>query len=73
MALTATATSTMRIKVERRLGMSDPVLIVKSPDKSNVLYSCLELTKKLQWALFTAIVNEIRFEKNKFASNYYIL
>ena len=60
MALTATATSTLRKKVERSLGMSEPVLIVKSPDKSNIRFSCLETKKKMHRALFSAILDEIR-------------
>lgn len=36
MALTATATSDLRIKVQEKLGMVNPLLLLKSPDKTNI-------------------------------------
>ena len=39
MALTATATDTLRLSVEKILGMIDSVVIEQSPDKGNVFFS----------------------------------
>ena len=36
MALTATATRSLRLKVEEMLGMRSPIAIVRSPDKPNL-------------------------------------
>ena len=36
MALTAIATSDLRIKVQKKLGMVNPLLLLKSPDKTNI-------------------------------------
>lgn len=39
MALTATATSDLRNQVQAKLGMTNPVLILKSPDKINLIFA----------------------------------
>ena len=36
MALTATATRSLRLKVEEMLGMGSPIAIIRSPDKPNL-------------------------------------
>ena len=38
MALTATATSALRKQVESALGMNNPVYVIQSPDKTNIVY-----------------------------------
>ena len=43
MALTATATGTLRKQVERLLGMDNPVCIARSPDKTNIIYINIEV------------------------------
>lgn len=43
MALTATATRSLRLKVEEMLGMRSPIAIVRSPDKPNLRFSAVQL------------------------------
>ncbi|XP_003389188.1 PREDICTED: uncharacterized protein LOC100639792 [Amphimedon queenslandica] len=43
MALTATATRTLRLQVEQILGMRSPLAIIRSPDKPNLRFSNIEL------------------------------
>ena len=38
MALTATATTAVRLEVQRVLGMRNPIVISISPAKSNIFY-----------------------------------
>jgi superfamily II DNA helicase RecQ len=44
MALTATAIKDLRYKVESLLGMVNPITIIRSPDKNNLTFSCIELS-----------------------------
>jgi ATP-dependent DNA helicase RecQ len=60
MALTATATRTLREEVQIKLGMTDPLLIIKSPDKPNIKFASLEINKQKYQAIFTSIADEIR-------------
>ena len=44
MALTATATRSLRSEVQQMLGMIEPVVVVRSPDKINMRYTNIKLT-----------------------------
>ena len=41
LALTATATTTLRLEVSRILGMCDPLVVALSPCKSNIIFSVI--------------------------------
>lgn len=43
MALTATATRSLRREVEELLGMTSPLAIIRSPDKVNIRFSVVEI------------------------------
>uniref|UniRef100_A0A1X7VXF8 DNA 3'-5' helicase n=1 Tax=Amphimedon queenslandica TaxID=400682 RepID=A0A1X7VXF8_AMPQE len=43
MGLTATATRSLRLKVEEMLGMRSPIAIVRSPDEPNLRFSAAQL------------------------------
>ena len=43
MALTATATKQVREKVQVLIGMRDPLYIIRSPDKINMLFSSIAI------------------------------
>ena len=63
MALTATATKSLRREVCHILGMNDPYLVTVSPDKSNVVFTVspfeyLETT-------FKPIMDELKKEREK--------
>lgn len=43
MALTATATSALSVQVEKALGMTNPVHVIQSPDRTNIRYINFEM------------------------------
>lgn len=51
MALTATATSDLRNQVQAKLGMTNPVLILKSPDKINLIFANFAIKNEYDNAL----------------------
>ena len=51
MALTATATQTLRRQVECSLGMIDPVKIVQSPDKVNIRFASVQIKSNYELVL----------------------
>lgn len=63
MALTATATRSLRLKVEEMLGMRSPIAIVRSPDKPNLRFSAVQLQGINNFGVsnvFTLILNELK-------------
>ena len=58
MALTATATKTLRKEVEKQLGMNDPLKIIRSPDKPNIVFSAVQIKGKYE-NFFKVIVQEL--------------
>lgn len=48
MALTATASTSTRKDVIRILGMNKPVLILRSPNKANIVYSVAEKSDEVE-------------------------
>lgn len=59
MALTATATTQLRESVTEALGMVTPATITRSPDKINILYSCVDMKGSLEKNL-DAILHELQ-------------
>jgi ATP-dependent DNA helicase RecQ len=64
MALTATASPNTRKEIIRTLGMRKPVMIIKCPDKSNIIYS-VEIKKGEVEAVFETIVEELMEKRTK--------
>ena len=64
MALTATATSSLKIEVEKLLGMKEPFEIILSPDKSNIIYSVSEIKGEMtNHPLFLYLVEELKTKR----------
>ena len=64
LALTATATTALRLEVSQILGMSDPLVVSLSPCKPNIIYSVVpfqDLNSLLQ-----PMVKKLQTEKNTF-------
>ncbi|XP_019854607.1 PREDICTED: uncharacterized protein LOC105313494 [Amphimedon queenslandica] len=59
MALTATASNFTRNEVIRSLGMTKPVMIIRSPDKPNLYYSVMEKTESIE-DTFKPVIEELR-------------
>ena len=71
MALTATATVTSRLAIQRILGMKNPVVVEGSPDKSNI-YLTVKEHVSIETS-FMPIVNLLKGKKYKYGTDYYIL
>ena len=63
MALTATATKSLRRDVCHILGMNDPYLVTVSPDKSNIVFSVSPF-ESLEM-IFKPIMDELKKEREK--------
>jgi len=48
MALTATATKDTRKSTFKSLGLLNPVMIIKSPEKSNIIYKVIQKTTSME-------------------------
>jgi len=59
MALTATATSDTRKAICKSLNLSNPVMILKSPEKSNIVYKVIRKTMSMEETLLP-LVEELR-------------
>ena len=64
MALTATATKGLREEVQRILGMKEPVVVVKSPAKSNIMY-IIHTEESLDKA-FTPMFKQLQKDRKEF-------
>lgn len=64
MALTATATCALRRQVEIRLGMSDPLKIIRSPDKPNIRFANLQFKGNYD-KIFKAVIQEVRIKRTR--------
>lgn len=64
MALTATATAATRKEVIRTLGMSNTELVIRSPDKFNIIYCVEQKTGEME-DVFSVIVEELRRKRTK--------
>ena len=64
MALTATATKKTRKEICKCLGMTDPVMVVKSPEKPNLVHSVCEKHGVIEEA-FIPIVEELQWKRTK--------
>lgn len=62
MALTATATHTLRKEVERLLGMIEPLTIILSPDKPNISFSSVQIKGDYS-KIFNNVVKELRIKR----------
>lgn len=71
MALTATATVTSRLAIQRILGMKNPVVVEGSPDKSNI-YLTVKEHVSIETS-FMPIVNLLKENKCKYGMDYCIL
>lgn len=58
MALTATATSSLRKEVETLLGMVNPVTIIRSPDKGNIRYASLQVKGSTDKLVVQELLNQ---------------
>jgi ATP-dependent DNA helicase RecQ len=63
MALTATATKSLREQIEHLLGMVDHVTIVRFPDKPNLRFSCIEVSKDNYDATFALILRDLKSKR----------
>ena len=66
MALTATATSSLKEEIIKILGMVKPTEIIRSPDKSNILYSNSVMKgsgKIFNHKVFQYLINEIKTKR----------
>lgn len=64
MALTATATSSLKIEVEKLLGMKEPFEIILSPDKSNIIYSVSKIKGEMtNHPSFLHLVEELKTKR----------
>lgn len=63
MALTATASASLRQLVEQILGMTNPVRIIESPDKINIRYAAVEVKSKQESLVFKPILEELRQQR----------
>ena len=61
MALTATATKTLRDAVVKTLGMDDPVVVSESPDKPNIVFSVREFQS--METTFEPLIEKLRRER----------
>ena len=61
MALTATATKTLRHSVSRTIGMCDPVVIAVPPCKKNIMYSVKAFESVAD--TFKPIVERLKLER----------
>lgn len=66
MALTATAISQLRIKVENVLGMNNPVRIIESPDKTNMRISVINMNKIKEDEVFTTLLEIVTLHRTSF-------
>ena len=64
LALTATATTTLRLEVSRILGMCDPLVVALSPCKPNIIFSVVPF-QDLD-SLFQPMIKGLKREKNLF-------
>jgi len=64
MALTATATKSTRMEVCKSIGLIQPVMVLHSPEKSNIIYKVLEKTDGFE-ETFTPLVEELRVKSIK--------
>ena len=64
MSLTATASTATRENVSRLLGMYDPVMIVRSPDKPNIRYTVIEKEQEME-EVFAPVVEELLKNRNE--------
>ena len=63
MALTATATRTIRYSINRTIGMRDPYILAKSPCKKNMMYSISKL--EAIPTTFKPVVERLKAERAK--------
>ena len=63
MALTATATASLRSSVSNILGMKKPVVIAVSPNKENIIYSVGKFTRVPE--TFRPLLDRIRLDRTK--------
>ena len=63
MALTATATKTLRLQVCGILGMHDPILVEVSPEKSNIFLATGTFTSIIE--IFTPIAERLKLNRTK--------
>lgn len=61
MALTATATKTLRLEICTILGMKDYTLVERSPDKANVYLACQEFQSIVE--TFAPIAEKLKNER----------
>ena len=59
MALTATATKSTRKEICKSLGLVDPVFVLRSPEKPNIIYNVVLKTSELE-EVFAPLVEELR-------------
>jgi len=64
MALTATATKETRKVICRSLGMKNPIIVAKSPNKPNIFYRVISGIKDVEVA-FGPLVEEIKTSRTK--------
>ena len=64
MALTATASKSTRNAVILMLGMTKPVMIVRPPDKLNIMYSVSEKNGNME-TTFEPLVEELRSTRHR--------
>lgn len=64
MALTATATKGLREEVQRIVGMKEPVVVAKSPAKSNIMYM-IHTEESLDKA-FTPMLQQLQKDRKEF-------
>ena len=62
LALTATATTSLRLDVSRILGMNDPLVVALSPCKSNIIFSVVPFKTDM----FQPMIERLRTEKLSF-------
>ena len=59
MDLTATATESTRKEICKSLGLVDPVIVLRSPEKPNIIYIVVLKTSELE-EVFAPLVEELR-------------
>ena len=62
MALTATATRTLRVQIVKLLGMIDPMTMIRSPDKANIRYANIQ-AKSNSDAIFKYVLKELQMRR----------
>ena len=64
LALTATATRNVYEVVRKSLCMKEPVVVAKSPNRSNIRYSVVRVSRELDKS-FEWLINELRRKRSK--------